>query len=84
MTRALIYDHHSGLWVIAYTERVVRTCAAVFTAAYEQYKLWYVTADTIGLSRCLDMDMAVVLRSRSNVCEIVEMFEVIDSTELAG
>lgn len=37
--RALINDHQSIVWVVAYTERVVCTCALMLSAAYEQYKL---------------------------------------------
>ena len=39
--RALIDDEQSGLWVVAYTERVVRICSALLMTAYSQYRLWY-------------------------------------------
>lgn len=63
MSLALIDDHQSGLWVVVCTQHVVRTCAAVLTAAFEQYKILYVTPDKITFACRLGMDMAMVLGS---------------------
>lgn len=75
---AFINDYKSGLWVVEHTERVFRTCEALFTAAYEHYKLWYVTTENIEFARRLYMDMLVVFSSLENVRELFEMLEVID------
>lgn len=73
MSLDFIDGYQFGLWVVSYTERVVRTCAVVLTAKYEQYKLWYLTHDRIAFAHRLGMDMAVVLGSRGNVRELLEM-----------
>ena len=76
----LISDRGTGLWVVAYTERVVRVCAAVLYAAYDEYVLWYVPPDIINFARQLGMAMAVPLGSCANVREVLEMLTVIEST----
>lgn len=40
--RVLIEDRESGLWVVAYTEHVLRVCVALLMAVYSDYRLWYV------------------------------------------
>lgn len=64
----------------AYTERVLWLCAADFTAVYAVYRLWYVTPDVIAFPRELDVGMSVPFGSRTNVCECLELFEVVEST----
>lgn len=82
--RVLIDDHQYGLWVVAYMERVVRTCAAVLTAAYKHYKLWNLTPDTISFALRLVMDMLVVLGSHGDFSERLKTLEVIKSTLFEG
>lgn len=79
--RHALRDEQSGLWVLAYTECVVRVCAALLIAAHEEYRLWYVTPNVIAFARRLCMDMAVVLGSRGNECELLEMLSIIESTQ---
>lgn len=43
-------DERSDLWVVAYTERVIRVCPVVLIVAYEKYRLWYVTLDVIAFA----------------------------------
>ena len=78
--RVLINDEHSGLWVVAYTERVVRICSALLMAAYSQYRLWYVSPTVIRFARELGMGMAVPPRSAANVRELLEMLDINEST----
>lgn len=77
---ALIGNKRSGIWVVAYTERVARICVIFWIDAYEQYRLWYVTSHVITVARCLYMDMAFILGSRENVRKLLEMFEFIQLT----
>lgn len=50
----------------------------VLIAAYEQYRLWYVTSDLIAFAGPLDIVMSVVLGLRGNVREVLEMIYVIE------
>lgn len=76
----LIDDLQSGTWVVAFTERVISICSVVLIAAYEEYHLWYVPPDIIAFERGFGMAMEVVLRSRRNVLEMLELLQVVEST----
>lgn len=65
--------------MVEFTGRDISFCSAVIMAAYEQYYLWYVSLDFIAFARRFFMDMAVVLGSRVNVLEPLEMLEIIES-----
>ena len=80
--RALIDDGQSGLWLIAYTERVVRICSALLMRAYSQYLLWYLSPTVIRLAPELGVNMAIPLGSAANVRELLKMLDVIQSTQL--
>lgn len=47
----LIEDREYGLWVVAYTERVLRMCASLLMDMYTEYRLWVVPIDIIGFAR---------------------------------
>lgn len=76
-----VTDPGTGLWVVAYTERVVRLCAALLLAVYAEFRLWYVPPDVIGFARDLGMGMKVTLGSHTNVREVMELLEIIESTD---
>lgn len=61
--RAMITNPVSRLWVVAYTKRVLRICAAVLMPVYEEYQLWYVTPDALALAGELGVRMFVALGS---------------------
>ena len=68
--------------MVAYTERVFHISSALLMAAYSQYRLLYVWPTVIRLARELGMGMAVTLGSATNVRELLEMLDIIDSTRL--
>lgn len=68
--------------MIAYTERVIRLCAAVLYASYHEYCLWYVPSDITGFARHLGVAMEIALGSRANVCKVLKMLDIIQSTRL--
>lgn len=69
--------------MVAYTERVIRVCAALLFHAYDEYVLWYVPPDIINFALNIVMDMEVSLRSIANVREWMELLDVIASTQLS-
>jgi hypothetical protein len=80
LSHRFIADRGTSLWVVAYTERVVRLCAALLVHVYSEYKLWYLPPDVIAGARKLGMAMSVALGSEANVAELMELLEVIEST----
>lgn len=64
------------------TERAIRVCPALLIGAHAEYRLFYLPTDIISFARALGMDMEVVLGSRANVCELMKMLEIIESTRL--
>ena len=66
--------------MVAYTERVVCICSALFIAAYSQYRLPYVSPTVIRFARELGMGMEVP-GPAANVRELLEMLDVIESTQ---
>jgi len=77
---ALIQDRDSGLWVVAYTERVVRICSGLLYDVYDTYRLWWVPPTVIAFARQLGYAMATALGSESNVDEVLELLDVVEAT----
>jgi len=77
---ALIQDRDSGLWVVAYTERVVRICSGLLFDVYDTYRLWWVPPTVIAFARQLGYSMATALGSESNVEEVLELLDVVEAT----
>lgn len=42
--------------------------------------MWYIALDIIRFARQLGMVMEVALGSRANICEVMEMLDVLEST----
>lgn len=76
-SREFIPDRDTGLWVVAYYERVVRVCARLLMAAYGEQRFWYVPQDVIAFALELSMAMETALRSRANVRGVLELVEII-------
>lgn len=49
----------TGLLVVAYTDLVVRVCAALKFTAYDEFEFWYVPPDIIKVALQLGMAMEV-------------------------
>ena len=77
---ALIDDPTSGLWTVAYTERVVRICSGLLFDVYDTFRLWWVPPDVIAFARQLEHGMVTALGSESNVCELLELLSVVEAT----
>lgn len=58
-SRILIDNPQSVLWVVAYTEDLLRLLAALLMEGYAEYPFWYWPADIIGFLRKSGMDMTV-------------------------
>lgn len=79
-SRALMQACDSGVWAVVYTERVLLFRSAFLMAAYVKYHLWDVPPDVIACARELGMGMTEVLGSRTNVLELLEFLEIIESS----
>lgn len=73
-----------GLWVVAYTERVVRVCVALLLSPYREYRLWKVPPDIIDFAREVGLVMEVPLSSPANVREFLEFSHFIGATEFTA
>lgn len=78
---AFVADRDTGLWVLSYTERVVRVCEALLIEMYDYFNLWYVPPDIIALSKTLGVGMAVALGYNANVRQLFNLLDVIDATQ---
>lgn len=78
-SRAIILNPKYGPWVVVYTERMLRICAAFFMAGYAGYRLCYVTTDLIAFSRVVGV-MSVALGTGVNVPKCLKLFDIIEST----
>ena len=74
----LIADPRSGYWVVAYTEKVARTCAFIMHDAYDSYRLWNVSRRFIELAR--QLNLVPVLGNDANVTEFRMMLGLIERT----
>lgn len=83
-SRRFIDDRGMGLCAVAYTERVVRVFNTSLFSSYEEFMLWYVPSDINKLAHQLEMAMEVSLSSRANVCELLELVDVIESTQVSS
>lgn len=66
--------------MVAYTEREIHVFAALMIAAYDEYRLLYVTHDIISFTGEVGMAMEVPLGSHANARELFAMLEVIESS----
>lgn len=73
-------DPETGFWVVEYTERVVRVCAALLLGVHRECLLWYVLIDVIEFAGELGFTMEMPLGSRVNVPEVLELLDVIEAT----
>lgn len=73
-----------GLWVVTYTERVVCVCTALLFSAYDELVLWYVPPGVIKLPRQVCIAIELSLGSRVNVCELLGLLDVIESTQFSS
>ena len=55
---SLLADPTSGLWVVAYTERVLPVIAAMIFDLYETFRLWWFPPDMLRFAWKLGDDMA--------------------------
>lgn len=55
--RALIENGDLDIWVVAYTERVVRLCEGLLFSTYNEYCLWYVPLGTNSFAQQLGMSI---------------------------
>ena len=63
LSSRFVADPSTGLWVVAYKERVVRICFGLLFDVYDTYRLWWVPRDFIAFARRLGLDMTVALGS---------------------
>lgn len=73
-------DQETVLWVLGYTERVVRVFVAFMLAVYNEYRLSYIPTDFIAFTRELGFALEVALGSRANGREVLELLDVIEAT----
>lgn len=64
----------TGLWVAAYTEPVVRACAALLLVAHSEYHLLFVPTYIIDFARELGSATEVSLDSRLHIREELDFF----------
>lgn len=76
-------DPDTGLWVVAYTERVFCVYAALRTDVYIECRLWYVPTYIIAFGRELGFAMEVSLGSRANVRELLEILDIIEAIDFS-
>lgn len=76
-----IDNPESSLWVVVFTERVVRVCVALLFSAYNEYRLWHVPSDIIAFSGERSFAMEVPLGSPSKIRNVLEFLEGIEATE---
>lgn len=68
---AFMDDPGTGLWVVKYTERVVRVFVALLLAVFSEYSLSYGPTDIIEFACEIGFAMEVLLVSRANVREVL-------------
>lgn len=69
----LISNRDTGLWVVAYSERVVRVCASFIMALYCEHRLCFVLPDMLTFALELGMAMGIALGYRANVRKVLEL-----------
>ena len=76
-----LMDRRSGLWVVAYTEQVVKTEVYILIDVYFNLQFWSVSPH---LARALDeLDLGAALGCAANVVEFQRLLGVIESTNYA-
>lgn len=83
-SRQFTHDRGTGLWVLAYTERVVGVWTALIVAAYDEFVLWHLPPDVFKFGRQLGMAMGIPLGSLEILREVLELLDIIESTQLSS
>lgn len=80
-SQKFIYEIGMDPLVFAYTERLVCVCHALLYSAYAEYVLLFVPPDGIKFPRQPGMSTEVELGSRANSRLLLEILDVIESTQ---
>ena len=65
----LINAPQSRIWVLDYSERIIRVCMAMWRLDYSEFRLWFLPPSMIGLAWELGKSMSVPLGSLTNFRE---------------
>lgn len=76
---AIIEDSGSVIWVGAFSKSLLSVWPFLSMDMYSEYRLWCVPPKIIRFIKTLWLYVSVVLRSRDNVRELFELFEIIAS-----
>lgn len=69
----------SGWWVRAFTRHVDKIAAFIMMDAYDQYRLWDLSEDSIGFIG--ELDLLSILGNAENVTDLLQFVVIIEFTE---